>query len=94
MAGLYYYHSLLTTYYSPGTGRLPDHVTGLEPRAFVECLCAALDTDASEYAFGNTRLFFRAGLALGLAGRAGSVWWGVLGLGWVGGEGVCRAWIG
>ena len=44
-----------------GLSWLPDVLSTLPPRAAVEKICHAFDVSTAEYAFGETRLFFRAG---------------------------------
>jgi len=44
--------------------RLPAFLPRLPPRDFVAFVCAALDVDASDYAVGKTKIFFKAGRAL------------------------------
>merc|ERR1719271_959525 len=46
---------------------LPDALATMEPRDLVMAICKAFDVPLHEYAFGKTKLFFRAGQAVGLS---------------------------
>lgn len=50
-----------------GKSILPEPLRSLEPKEFVIAMCKVFDVPIHEYAFGTTKLFFRAGQAVGLS---------------------------
>ena len=50
-----------------GSSRLPHALAALPPREVVMHICRAFEVPTHEYAFGTTRVFFRAGRAVGLS---------------------------
>jgi len=53
--------------YKGGGNKLPGMLAHLEAKQIVMAMCKAFDVSMTEYAFGKTKLFFRAGQAVGLS---------------------------